>query len=550
MAATLAIACVSFLITLALSALYAYNIPSSEAILMIPRPIVRGTKKVITAVQNLPYLPYIFTSSKLPVYEIDIESDKLDEIHKALPKENMAMLPDEAKILKNAVLRVGDKTYNVRFGIHGDTNLHWLYEQKSWRVKIEGEDLPGGMREMMFIIPIKRFFVVEQLNNYRAKKLGLLMPESKFVNLKINGRNVGVYFLSEGWSEDFLTSAGVAMPTNLYGERAIADPIFDGVEFWKKYTKNSEQKFDDYGELRRLLDFIRNADDDRFRKKIFTLIDEDNFYDWYVHALLSGSTHQDWAHNLRIYFDRGSGKLKFIPWDVGAGPIEGYGVDINYNPLISRIISVPEFKLKRDELLYKYVSDPYNLSDDLAAYDKITGAIKVAVYKDSLKNYSNKYYDNEVAGYREILKRNFASLKKYLERSELTSEIFVDPAPGMAAVLDLVMTNPVPLKLERIDVVGKTVIEDTNRNGRLDQFDRVVPKDKLLYSRITPSNPKAEAYAPFVFVPEKYRFFVLPGGTPATGFKINVSASNIITGQTAAIKERFFSSIPLKEIYY
>lgn len=546
--AAIIVACATFLITLALSAFYVYNIPSSAAILMIPRPIVRGVKKFTTMVQNLPYLPYIFTSSQLPVYEITIESDKLDEIYEALPKENMAMLPDEAKILKNAVLRVGDKTYNVRFGIHGDTNLHWFYEQKSWQVKVNGEELPGGMREMMFVIPIKRFFVAEQFNNYRAKKLGLLVPESKFANLKINGRNVGVYFLTEGWSEDFLASAGVAMPTNLYGERAIADPIFDGVEFWKKYTKNSEQKFDDYGELRRLLDFIRDADDETFRKTIFTLIDEDNFYDWYIHALLSGSTHQDWAHNLRIYFDRGSGKLKFIPWDVGAGPIDGYGVDINYNPLISRIISVPEFKVKRDGLLYKYVSDPYNLSDDLAAYDKIAGAIKVAVYKDSLKNYSNKYYDNEVARYRELIKNNFSSIKNYLERAELKSDIFMEPAPGIVAVLDLVMANPVPLKIENISVPGRVVLEDTNRNGRLDPADRAVPKDKMLYPKLMPSNPDVKASAPFVFVPEKYRFFLLLGGSAASDLKVDVNASNVITGASAIISQKLFSGIPLREI--
>lgn len=517
---------------------------------MIPRPVVRGVKKFILVAQNLSYWPYIFTTSKLPVYEITIESDKLDEIYKALPKENMAMLPDEAKILKKAALRVGDKTYNVRLGIHGDTNLHWLYEQKSWQVKADGEDFPGGMREMMFIIPIKRFFVMEQINNYRAKKLGLLVPESKFVNLKINNRNVGVYFLSEGWSEAFLRRVGIFTPTNLYGERAIADPAFDGVEFWKKYTKNSEQKFDDYGELRRFLDFIRAADDETFRRKIFTLIDEDNFYAWYVHALLSGSTHQDWAHNLRIYFDRGSGKLKFIPWDVGAGPIYGYGMDINYNPLISRVISVPEFKLKRDELLYKYVIDPYNLSDDLAVYDKISDEVIAAFYKDSLKNYSNKYYDNEVARYRELVKNNFGSIRNYLERSELDLDVFIEPAPGIAAVLDLVMTNPVPLKIENISVPGRVIMEDSNRNGRLDSFDRSISKDKLLYSRLAPTNPNFSAYAPFVFVPEKYRFFVVPAGARIADFKVEISANNVITGKAATVGQQFFSGIPLEEIHY
>ncbi len=517
---------------------------------MIPRALRRSVEEFILTAQNLPYLSYTFVSSKLPTYEVIIEPDKLDEIYKALPKEDVGMLPDEAKDSKKAMLKIGGQTYNARLGLHGDTSLHWLYEKKSWQIKVEGENFPDGMQELMFIVPIRRFYIVEQFNNYRAKKLGLIVPKSKFANLKINGRNLGVYFLSEGWSENFLASAEIATPTNLYGERAINEPVFDGVNFWKKYVKNFNQKFDDYGELRRLLDLIQNADDNTFRKKIFTLIDENNFYDWYIHALLSGSTHQDWAHNLRIYFDRGSGKLKFIPWDVGAWSTKAFGIDNNYNPLISRIISIPDFRKKRDELLYKYVADPYNLGDDLSAYDKIANEVRSAFYKDPLKEFSNRYYDDEVARYRQIIKDNFNSIKDYLERSELKSEIFIEPAPGIAAVVDLVMTNPVPLKIEKISASGgNIIIEDVNRNRRLDPLDHAVSKDKVLYSRIAASNSNVTAYAPFVFVPEKYRFFVLSGGAKAADLEISISASNVITNKTVVVSQQFFSEIPLQEIY-
>lgn len=550
LAAAIILAGATLLITLSLSALYVYNIPSAVAIRMVPRSLRRAIEEFILTAQNLPYLQYALVPSKLPVYEVTLDPGKLEEIYKSLPKEDVGMLPDEAKDSKQASLKVGGQTYSARLGVHGDTSLHWLYEKKSWQIKVEGENTPDGMREMMFIVPIRRYFVLEQFNNYRAKKLGLFVPESKFANLKINGRNMGAYFLTEGWSEDLLASAGVAMPTNLYGERAINEPVFDGVEFWKKYTRNSEQKFDDYGELRRLLDLIRSADDETFRKNIFTLIDEENFYDWYIHALLSGSTHQDWAHNLRIYFDRSSGKLKFIPWDVGAWSTEGFSVDSNYNPLISRVIAIPEFKLKRDKLLYKYVADPYNLEDDLAAYDKAAAEARAAFYKDPLKEYSNKYYDDEVARYREIVKNNFSSIRNYLERAEFAAEVFIEPAPGMAAIADLIMANPVPLKIENISASSTIVIEDSNRNGRLDPADRIAPKDKILYPKLTPSNPDVRAYMPFNFVPEKYRFFLLPSGAKVSDLKISVSAKNVITGAPAAVSPKFFSGIPLREISY
>lgn len=540
--------CTSFFISSVLAILYFYNIPSAVAIRMIPRPIRRGVEEVVLSLRNFAYLPYLTLPSRLPTYEVTLEPSKLNEIYKALPKEDVELLDAAAKDSKRATVKINGKTYDVKFGIHGDTSPHWLYEKKSWQVKIEGENPPDNLRELMFIVPLRRFFITEQFNNYRAKKLGLIVPESRFANLKINGKNQGVYFVTEGWTEDFLRRVGIATPTNFYGERAINEPVFEGVKYWKKYTDNTDSQFgEDFGELRRLLDFVADADGETFKRKIFSIIDEDNFYAWYVHALLSGSTHQDWAHNLRIYFDKSSNKLKFIPWDVGAWSIGNYTVDNHYNPLISRIIQIPEFKAKRDALLYKYVSDPNNLKEDLVNYDQIASEVKVAFYKDPAAEFPNSFYDSEVARYRQIIEGNARALKNYLEQSELKMEVFLNPSPGISAVIDLVMVNPAPLTVEKFTFKNKTIIADINRNARLDPGDLNLKPNQLLYSHISPSNPKASLYLPFTFVEERYRFFVL-GAPIGSSDGLEISVNNVITNQSANIVVTNFKGLTFEEV--
>mgnify|MGYP001608936467 CR=1 FL=1 len=539
---------ISFFVSSVLAVLYFYNIPSAVAIRMIPRPIRRGVEEVVLAFRNFAYLPYLSLPSKLPAYEVTIDPSKLNEIYTALPKEDVELLDEGAKDSKRATVAINGKIYDAKFGIHGDTSPHWLYEKKSWQVKIEGENPPENLRELMFIVPLRRFFITEQFNNYRAKKLGLIIPESTFANLKINGKNQGVYFVIEGWSEDFLRRVGISTPTNLYGERAINEPVFEGVRYWKKFTTNTDQKFgEDFGELRRLLDLVQNADDETFKKKIFSIVDEDNFYAWYVHSLLSGSTHQDWAHNLRIYFDRGSGKLKFIPWDVGAWGTANYTVDSHYSPLISRVIQIPEFREKRDAMVYNYVSDPNNVKEDLKTYDKIANAVKVAFYKDPAKEFPNSFYDSEVARYRGIIEGNFRALKNYLEQSELKMEIFPNPSPGLAAVIDVVTVNPAPLRLEKFAVKGRTIIADTNRNSRLDPGDASFRSGRVLYSHISPTDPKPSLYLPFAFGEERYRFFVMgaPIGSPSD---LEIEVKNVITSASAHITPTYFSGLTFEEV--
>ncbi|RJQ31189.1 hypothetical protein C4572_02870, partial [Candidatus Parcubacteria bacterium] len=134
------------------------------------------------------FLPLMFGKSQLPGYEIVIDKNKLDELYKETDIGYCCnCLPEEADKYINAQFIFEGKSYPASIKPRGDCSNHWGYEKKSWRIKFDDEALFSGEKQLDLIIPSDREFVAEYLNNYRAKKFGLVVPEMKFVELKING---------------------------------------------------------------------------------------------------------------------------------------------------------------------------------------------------------------------------------------------------------------------------------------------------------------------------------------------------------------------------
>ncbi|NQU77213.1 CotH kinase family protein, partial [Candidatus Falkowbacteria bacterium] len=195
------------------------------------------------------YFWSFFQKRKLSVYELEIDPDNLRALEENIP--DISQVSWEGSELKkqtvNGVLRYEGKEYKVSVRFRGDSPVHWAYPKKSWRVKIDKDEVfekgfINGMREFNFIVGEDRSFISEQLNNYRASKLGLLTPPSEFVDLKINGKHQGAYYLSEQWGEEFLERNKIKSDINLYGESALLglvdENMFTYLENFRKYTED------------------------------------------------------------------------------------------------------------------------------------------------------------------------------------------------------------------------------------------------------------------------------------------------------------------------
>lgn len=407
---------------------------------------------------------WFFYKSRLPTYQLIIDKQELKKIEQSLPPAysfNFYLQKDY--YWAPAEFTYKDKKYPVKVRVRGDLYHHWSGKKKSYRVKFtdDFQDFP----ELNFIIPEDRSFFAESLANFRADKMGLLHLESWFGTLKINGGNQGVYLIQEHWNKEFLERHQQNDLGALYGEEDLTEgfywpQLFSGITAWKKYNQVKGQK-ENYYDLDYLLKLVdKKTPDEEFKEKIFTIFDKDNFLAWQAHSMLSSSYHQDWGHNLRLYFNQEKGNFEFIPFDLETffdyqKEQELYPFELDYNPLVTKVILIPEFRLARDRLLYDYVRREENFSQDFAYWDKLFKELKLEIFKDRLKAFSNRFFTNQVKKNKEHFKRHFLNIKKLLEENDLQLEILKD-AGGLRVKITNQASSPVLIdKLIFCDQEGK-----------------------------------------------------------------------------------------------
>lgn len=382
---------------------------------MIPSPIRVVGRVSFRFIQDVPYIHYRFLKSDLPEYEIQVENEDLAFLNSNLPKPTaFVVFNDEFKVSVPAVLTVDNRQYPMRMRYRGDSKSHWLWPQKSMRLSFEDGASFEGMYSLNLIVPVDRQYLVEQFNQYRAKWLGLTVPESKFVTVRINGGSIMVYWEVEQYSKEFLERHGLSGDKNLYGEADKRGSLFESPDKWRKYSENPRQLPNDYTEITKLIDLVSSASDEQFSSNVFSIVDEDNFYSWSVQTVLAGSAHQSWSANMRLYFDTSIGKFRMLPWDVGQGHgVVETGDDAIFEQLSStlayRILNNPEFMQRRNKKLWEYVGDADRVAEDLAYYDSLYESTKVAFYNDRVRRFSNRYFDNEVKRYKII----FSGITQY-----------------------------------------------------------------------------------------------------------------------------------------
>lgn len=106
-----------------------------------------------------------------------------------------------------ATVRAGAEVVQARVRIKGDWTDHVDTDKWSLRIEVDGAPLLG-MSRFSIQHPKTRGFLMEWLMLETARREGLLAPRCDFVQVLINGRNSGVYFLEEHFTKELLESQG------------------------------------------------------------------------------------------------------------------------------------------------------------------------------------------------------------------------------------------------------------------------------------------------------------------------------------------------------
>jgi hypothetical protein len=493
----------------------------------VRKPLVENARGMIASLSHIRDLPITLIAKtkqlEIPQYELYIDPGELSKLD-----EYFALNESDYNRKKYYVdgyfIDEHERQYAVKVTYRGDTGDHFRYPKKSLRIVFDKNDLFNGVSTFNLIRPEDRLFIMEYFNNHRARNLELAVPKDWFAYLYINNKDSGVYYAVEQWSEELLIKNSLSDTANLYGEEGLgADNLYSDSSIWQKYIDDGDK--DAKNDLNTFLYILNNPSDEYFFQNIESILDIDNFYLWNVQSLLSGSDHADYWHNARLYFDPTLGKFKFIPWDVHAYPFDRYIKDSEIvdpttaNPLVNRLLSDSRYLTARDNVLSQYLNNHSSIAEDLDFYDATYEKVKWAFYKDSLKNYTNKFFDSEILRARHILEHNISFLKERFitekEREKLDIPTMTTDALHLGEGFDL------------IEKIGQSMDEFLAENH---EFWR--GRDGFVH--LGPGNIRINKT---LIIPRNSRLIIEPGTTLYLGERVSIISYSAVIAQGNSLKK-------------
>lgn len=375
-------------------------------------------------------------------------------------------------------------SYDVKIRIRGDTSSHWESDKISWRVKFKKNDTFNGLRSLNLIIPADRSYESEHIFYKLAKKSGLLVPDSGYALVNVNGVDMGLYFMIEDFdlrmleknkrSGEFFVENNSWLASRInrlglfnYDQRDRDKQQLDFLP--SSYKPSIQAGFSTavaMGKWQEFLELVRNSDLQTLEKDIELYMDVEKFAQWSALNWLSGSTHSQLLHNSRWFYDFTTGLVEPIIWDVGATRISPWRFDRErpttdigtfevqkqVGRLIERLLRVPTIQRLRNEALWAMLNDPEfdleSLSVDLFKQLRPFLAQGAAAEKYSV---ITKSFSDRLDAYRE----NKKVLRGNLQFTHVFVDVLMTKSERYARVLFTIVPNSIsPLLLKSLKIPG------------------------------------------------------------------------------------------------
>jgi len=406
---------------------------------VIQNPIVERLIPLYRSLRKIPdifFIPYgLFTKSDLKTFHLSIDPKDIEKMNSILSKSpfGVASLTDDRKVWVSASFTYGDYTDKVKVRYRGNGTSHWSSYKKSYLIKFPKDHMFCGMRVLSFIIPSDRLYFGEPLNHYRARKLGLLVPEDHFVTLNVNGIRNGVYFVVEHWSQEWLEKNPVSPNSVIVGvdsenvstTGSVSAYSEEGYFSWKSWN-NPDSSMDF---MKAIIEIVRHADDETFKRLVPNIVNLEDYFSRDIMSILAGSYHNSsasvgLASNLILLFDAVEGRLKPLPYNTA---LHNGGSNFNMtntrNELRERILSIPEFKARRDEKVREYVAS--DREDDMAFISQWADSIQKEFISDNAKLMNNFQFLKEVRDLRAMAEKNYDFIESWLEEEVSSVDVSV-----------------------------------------------------------------------------------------------------------------------------
>ncbi|TCP24508.1 spore coat protein H [Scopulibacillus darangshiensis] len=353
---------------------------------------------------------------------------------KAVPSYNILINPRDLRALRDdiwcddpvpAKLVFEKRQYNIDIAYRG-AHIR-KFKKKSYHITFQRSFL--GVKEIHLNAELMdKSLLRNKLSLDFFSDIGNLSPESRHVNLTINGKYQGVYLQLESVDSQFLKRRRLPNGSIFYAEDddanfSLMSPLDNDAKraFDSGYSRKLGSKRDHHY-LSDLVYKINTTTRSEFEKEIVNYIDTNKYLRW-LSGVVCTQNFDGFIHNYALYRRDNTGLFEIIPWDYDAT----WGRDINgkrmaydyvpitgYNTLTARILDVPSFRKEYRKILSDILDSQFTVDFQKPKIMAMHDQLRPYVLKDPYISSDIDRFDDEPDFIFDFINKRNHYLKKHL----------------------------------------------------------------------------------------------------------------------------------------
>lgn len=336
-----------------------------------------------------------------------------------------------------------------------------------------------GVRKIALNNGFKDPSLIREAWAYAVLNQVTVSSRTTFVRLTINGQLWGLYTAVEVVDQSFLDCHFDDSDGNLFKcDGRQANLLFRGMDaavYFRDYFLKTNEAAQDYSGLIRFLQVLNETPQGEFQEAITEVLDVESALVNLAFNVLTTNldSYTGSGHNYYLYEDPKTGRFVFIPWDLnevfgvftmGMNDAQLVSLPLDFQadnparPLIGRLLSVPDFRRRYEDIVFSMIKNHMNATQFDAVSRSLQAKIDAAVAECTRDGYALYSYDQ--------FQRNL-------------DQAIIEPRSYIFGLNPFVQTRvPVVLAaLERAESPYLVIINEfmaDNETGLTDEYDQYV----------------------------------------------------------------------------
>lgn len=324
-------------------------------------------------------------------------------------------LRSEPKTYVKATVREGSKIY-ADVGVRlkgGGTNSPGFDKKPGWSLKfnefVKGQTFHGHSRILLNHSRSDPTYLSEAIGSEMFRAAGVPAPRVSFATVELNGKDLGLYVVSEAVNRDFLSRHFKKSKGNLYEG--------SGADVNERLEKDGGDSSEEQTDVRALARATKEADPGQRWQKLSPLLDLDRFICFAAVEVLAW--HRDGyvldRNNYRIYHDPASEQMVFLPHDMDQLCSKADGPILpEWQGLVAKaVLTTPTGKEQYLQTLGKLLGTAFRVETLHARIGELVAVVRPALATKG--DSSLRAFDEAVAKLKEHISQRAAFVQKELK---------------------------------------------------------------------------------------------------------------------------------------